>query len=171
MPAGFDHLNELPLEEAEAAFLKCCASARWSHRMAHLCPFQSVEQLLDSADRVWGELKSGDWLEAFQQHPKIGEKRAAAAQTPQAGDWASDEQLGMRNARAELLDSLTKANRAYEDRFGYIFIVCATGKTAEEMLALLKQRLHNAPDAEIRIAAEEQRRITRLRLEKLLRGE
>ncbi len=171
MSRGLHRLNSLSLADAEAGLRECCGSTKWAHRMAHLRPFQSVEQLLDSADRVWGELKPEDWLEAFRCHPKIGEKKAASAQPSQTSGWSSNEQSGTRGARAELLDALAKANRAYEDRFSYIFIVCATGKSAEEMLALLEERLHNAPGSEIRIAAEEQRRITRLRLEKFLRGE
>jgi OHCU decarboxylase len=168
---GLDRLNSLSREEAEAEFLKCCGSAKWAQRMALLRPFQTAEQLHDSAGHVWWELQQEDWLEAFRQHPQIGEKKAAVAQTPRRSKWAREEQSGTRNARPELLDALAQANRKYQERFGHIFIVCATGKSAEEMLALLEQRLHNAPAAEIRIAAEEQSKITRLRLEKLLRGE
>jgi len=168
---GLDRLNSLSREEAEAGFLKCCGSAKWAQRMAQLRPFQTAEQLHDSAGRVWWGLQQEDWVEAFRQHPKIGEKKAAVAQTPRTSQWAREEQSGTRNARPELLDALAQANRKYQERFGCIFIVCATGKSAEEMLALLEQRLHNAPAAEIRIAAEEQSKITRLRLEKLLRGE
>jgi len=173
---GLDRLNSLSREEAETGLLKCCGSVKWAQRMAQLRPFQTAEELHDSASRVWWELQQEDWLEAFRQHPqigekKIGEKKAAVAKAPQTSKWAGDEQSGTRNARPELLDALAQANRKYQERFGYIFIVCATGKSAEEMLALLEQRLHNAPAAEIRIAAEEQSKITRLRLEKLLRGE
>jgi OHCU decarboxylase len=168
---GLDRLNSLSREEAEAGFLKCCGSAEWAQRMAQLRPFQTPVQLYDSAGRVWCGLQQEDWLEAFRQHSKIGEKKAAVAQTPRTSKWAREEQSGTRNARPELLDALAQANRKYQERFGYIFIVCATGKSAEEMLALLEQRLHNAPAAEILIAAEEQSKITRLRLEKLLRGE
>ncbi len=138
--------------------------------MAHLRPFPGPEKLLEAADRVWWELQPEDWLEAFRSHPRIGEK-ASARGSAQARRWSSAEQSGTRDARPELMEAVVKANRAYEARFGYIFIVCATGKSAEEMLALLEQRLQNDPGAEIRVAAEEQRKITRLRLEKLLRGE
>ena len=171
MTRGLDRLNSLSRKEAEAGFLKCCGSAKWAQRMAQLRPFQTAEQLHDSAGRVWWGLQQEDWLEAFRQHSKIGEKKAAVAQTPRTSEWAREEQSGTRNARPELLDALAQANRKYQERFGYIFIVCATGKSAEEMLALLEQRLHNSPAAEIRIAAEEQSKITWLRLEKLLRGE
>jgi OHCU decarboxylase len=139
--------------------------------MAQLRPFSTVEQLLDSAGRVWEQLDETDWLEAFRQHPKIGEEKAAATHASQSSEWAREEQAGTQGAVAKIVEALSDANRKYEDRFGFIFIVCATGKSAAEMLALLEQRLHNSPAAEIRIAAEEQSKITRLRLEKLLRGE
>lgn len=124
---------------------------------------------METADRVWWELGPEDWLEAFRGHPKIGE-RASADGALETRRWSSAEQSGTRGARADVLEALANANRTYEARFGYIFIVCAAGKSAEEMLALLDQRLQNDPGAEIRVAAEEQCKITRLRLEKLLRG-
>src|SRR5260370_13543635 len=164
-------MNAVSGEEAEAVFVKCCGSEEGAKRMAQLGLFQTAEQLHDSAGRVWWGLQQEDWLEAFRQHSKIGEKKAAVAQTPRTSQWAGEEQSGTRNARPELLDALAQANRKYQERFGYIFVVCATRKSAEEMLALLEQRLHNAPAAEIRIAAEEQSKITRLRLEKLFLGE
>ncbi len=138
--------------------------------MAQLRPFPDPEKLLEAADRVWRELGADDWLEAFRSHPRIGEK-APANDSPQARRWSSAEQSGTRDARPNVLERLAEANRAYEVRFGYIFIVCATGKSGEEMLALLEQRLQNDPGREIHVAAEEQPKITRLRLEKLLRGE
>jgi OHCU decarboxylase len=136
--------------------------------MAAERPFEVVAELLESTDRIWWELEPKDWLEAFSHHPKIGEKRAAPAQSSEAARWSEQEQVGTRNAREELLRELAALNRAYEERFGFIFIVCATGKTTEEMLALLRERLGNDLDTELRIAAEEQRRITHLRLRKLL---
>ncbi len=171
MNEGLERLNRLPVEEAEADLRKCCGSGNWARRLAALRPLSSVEQLLAAADRVWWQLAPGDWLEVFHGHPKIGESKAAASLSAEAQRWSSAEQAGTQGTRRELLEALAAGNRAYEARFGYIFIVCATGKTAEEMLALLAQRLQNDPGAEIRIAAEEQRKITRLRLEKLLRGE
>ncbi len=139
--------------------------------MVQLRPFVAIGHLLDSASRIWEQLSESDWLEAFCHHPKIGEKKAAAPQASESREWARREQAGTQGADAKILDELYRANTKYEDRFGFIFIVCATGKTAEEMLALLEQRLHNSRAVEIRIAAEEQSKITRLRLEKLLRGE
>jgi allantoicase len=167
---GLDRLNALSAQEAEANLRKCCGSANWARRMTQLRPFPSPEKLAEAADRVWRELQPEDWLEAFRSHPRIGEK-ASASDSAQARRWAGKEQSGASAARPEILEALARANREYESRFGFIFIVCATGKSADEMLALLEHRLQNDPGAEIRVAAEEQRKITRLRLEKLLRGE
>ena len=118
------------------------------------------EDLLDAAARIWWSLKREDWLEAFAAHPKIGERSDSK--------WSQQEQAGASGASNKTLAVLNEANRAYTEKFGYIFIVCATGKTAEQMLALLKQRMGNDPETELRIAAEEQLRITHPRLEKLL---
>lgn len=168
MTHGLDALNSLAPQEAVAGLLKCCGSLRWAERMAAERPFEVVAELLESADRIWWELLPQDWLEAFRHHPKIGEKKAAATQSSDAARWSEQEQSGTRTAAEEMLAELSSLNRAYEERFGFIFIVCATGKTTAEMLALLKERMTNDPDTEIRIAAEEQRRITHLRLRKLL---
>jgi OHCU decarboxylase len=165
---GLDTLNSLAPGDAVAEFLKCCGSARWAERMAAERPFEVVAELLESTDRIWWELEPQDWLEAFNHHPKIGEKRAAAAQSTDAARWSEQEQSGTRGTGEELMAELGALNRAYEERFGFIFIVCAAGKTTEEMIALLRERLHNDTDAELRVAAEEQRRITHLRLRKLL---
>ncbi len=169
MKAGLERLNALPPEQAEAELLKCCGSTNWARRMARQRPFRAAPELLEAADRVWWELGSEDWLEAFSRHPKIGEKAAAHAPAVETCRWSEEEQAGTRGARQDVLAALAEANRAYQECFGYIFIVCATGKTSEEMLALLRQRLQNDRGAELCIAAEEQRRITHLRLEKLLR--
>jgi OHCU decarboxylase len=165
---GLERLNALPREEAEAELLKCCGSANWARGMAARRPFHEMAKLLKAADLLWWKLGHEDWLEAFSRHPKIGRRAAQQAGPTATERWADEEQAGTRSAAEDLLAALAKANSAYEARFGYIFIVCATGKTSEEMLALLRKRLQNGPVAELRIAAEEQRRITRLRLEKLL---
>lgn len=168
MKNAIARLNGLTPEEASTELRKCCGSMRWAERMSARCPFRDENELYETAEAVWWSLKPSDWLEAFRSHPKIGEKKAASPASDEARRWSEKEQSGTLDASAETLDALAEANRLYEERFGYIFIVCATGKTAPEMLALLRERLHNEPDAELRIAAEEQRRITRLRLEKLL---
>jgi len=161
-------LNQLAATQAEAEFLKCCGSQRWASAMTAARPFGNVDELLAKADSIWWSLNAEDWLEAFRAHPKIGEKKAAAAQSEEAGKWSAQEQSGIRNAAADTMAALAAGNQEYEQRFGFIFIVCATGKSSEEMLAILKRRLQNDAEAEMGIAAEEQRKITRLRLEKLL---
>ena len=157
-------LNRLSVEEARAALLACCGSTRWVSEVAALRPFWDVGQLLNIGGRVWRELPREDWLEAFRAHPKIGESQAQRETGAAARAWAEGEQARARAEAAETLDALTEANREYEERFGFIFIVCATGKSAEEMLALLNARIGNAPDEEMRIAAEEHARICELRL-------
>ena len=167
MNRNLQALNALPRQYAEAALLACCGSRNWARRMADARPFQEIAQLLETADRIWRELPTDDWREAFRQHPKIGQKPSAADST-QASVWSETEQSGTRGASAETRAALAEANREYLALFGYIFIVCATGKTAEEMLALLRQRLQNDAHVELHIAAGEQQRITELRLRKFL---
>ena len=132
-------------------------------------PFADLAEFLKTADKIWWSLNEQDWLEAFRAHPKIGEKKAAAPQTEQARSWSAQEQAGTRKASADTMSALAAANEAYEQRFGFIFIVCATGKSAAEMLTMLQERLANDRPTELRVAADEQRKITRLRLEKLLK--
>jgi OHCU decarboxylase len=163
-----DALNALAPQPCRAELLKCCGSARWAERMAAARPFDDIDSMLERADKIWWALDAGDWLEAFSHHPKIGEKKAAVVQSQEAARWSEQEQSAARTLEEETRAELLALNRAYEERFGFIFIVCATGKTGEEMLALLKERLRNDRDTELRIAAEEQRRITHLRLRKLL---
>lgn len=157
--AALDRLNVLPPGEAEAAFLACCGSRMWARRMAESRPFRDLAGMKEAGDRLWWSLGREDWLEAFAAHPRIGERGSR---------WSEAEQAGARGADAGTLAALVEANRLYESRFDHIFIVCATGKSAAEMLALLRARLDNDPETELRIAAEEQRKITNLRLEKLL---
>jgi OHCU decarboxylase len=134
-------------------------------------PFTSRAAVFSAADEIWRSLGPGDWLEAFSHHPRIGERLAAAPGAAPRNEWAAGEQSGMQHARDAVREAIASVNREYERRFGYIYIVCATGKTPEEMLALARERLGNDPAAELVIAAEEQRRITRLRLDKLLATE
>lgn len=132
-------------------------------------PFGSVERVLDAADEVWRSLEPGDWREAFAHHPRIGEQKSGAPQSERGAAWAAGEQSGVGLAGDATRRALADANREYERRFGYIYIVCASGKSAEDLLVDATQRLRNEPDSELALAAEEQRKITRLRLEKLLR--
>jgi OHCU decarboxylase len=168
MDEALEHLNALTDEEATVELLKCCGSTRWARALAAERPFRDSRVLLESADRVWRGLGREDWLEAFRSHPKIGERKAERKTSEASLRWSEEEQTGTRGAEQDVLDALAEANRIYEQRFGHIFIVCATGKSAPEMLALLRQRLDNDPETELNIAAEEQRRITQLRLIKSL---
>jgi len=161
-------LNSMSPSQAEAEFLKCCGSKHWARRLAGERPFASLNELVDGGERLWWSLKPDDWLEAFHSHPKIGEQKAAAAVTVEAQRWSEDEQSGIRDSAQQIIDELAELNRAYEAKFGFIFIVCAAGKSSEEMLAILSQRLENNPEEELRIAAAEQAKITQLRLAKLL---
>ena len=163
-----DELNQLPFEQAHAEFLKCCGSTAWAKRMTDARPFSDSNDLSSKAEDIGWKLGVEDWLEAFRAHPKIGEKKAAAAQSAEAEAWSAQEQSESERAAAETKAALTKGNRDYEQRFGFIFIICATGKSAEEILAALNDRLDNDPTVELRVAAEEQRKITHLRLQKLM---
>jgi len=150
--------NALPSTEAAEMLLPCCGSRAWSRRVVERRPFKDLADLKEKSDEIWRSLRSEDWREAFAAHPRIGEKGSR---------WSEEEQAGARDADAQTLAELIEANRVYETRFDHIFIVCATGKNATEMLCLLRARLGNDPEIELRIAAEEQRKITNLRLEKL----
>jgi allantoicase len=163
-------LNALPEDAAARELRRCCGSRRWARAMAAARPFDSVETLLATADRVWSRLDRADILEAFAAHPKIGETPPAGTASRSGDDsgWSAAEQAGVQIAGAELRDRLAARNRAYEARFGYIFIICASGLSADEMLAALEARVGHTPDEELPVAAEEQRRITRLRLAKLV---
>ena len=136
--------------------------------MAEARPFADVAALLEQSGQIWRYLEARDWLEAFTAHPKIGSRKATPKQQVQSARWSKGEQSGMHAATALVLDALAEANRLYEEKFGYIFIVCATGKSAEEMLGICRERLSNDANTEIHIAAEEQRKITEIRLKKLL---
>ncbi len=148
--------------------LKCCGSRKWARGMVDARMHRSVSDLVETAGQVWWSLEPHDWLEAFRSHPKIGEKKAAAATAIEAQQWSVAEQAGVNNSAEQTLDELARLNREYEKKFGYIFIVCASGKTSEEMLAILRSRLENDAEDELRIAAGEQAKITELRLKKLL---
>lgn len=163
----FEQLNHASREAAEKRFLDCCGSRKWARMMALVRPFADAAALLEQAEEIWQSLEPQDWLEAFAAHPKIGARRAAPQQPAQSAEWSQTEQSGTHTATDTVRDALAEANRLYEEKFGYIFIVCATGKSAEEMLTLCGERIHNAADLELRIAADEQRKITEIRLRKL----
>jgi OHCU decarboxylase len=162
-----DFLNSLEDPALQAALTKCCASKQWVERMMRSRPFTSDSDLHQHAAECWNTLERADWLEAFAAHPKIGDISSLRAKYVDTGKWASGEQAGVTGANDDTLRRLADGNREYEAKFGYIFIVCATGKSADEMLAILEQRLLNEAAAELEIAAAEQLKITNLRLSKL----
>jgi 2-oxo-4-hydroxy-4-carboxy-5-ureidoimidazoline decarboxylase len=171
-PLTLDGFNGLPIKAAQAELERCCGSKRWVAEMIEARPFISQGALLDSAGRVWRRLSPADWQEAFSHHPQIGAQTGAAksdSKLARTSDWASEEQKGTANASAQTLKKLADGNIAYQARFGYIFLVCATGKSAEEMLGLLEARMSNSPETELKIAAAEQEKITQIRLEKLFK--
>ena len=165
---GLRWLNAMPDEAACAALLNCCGSSAWAERVLVRRPFHDAARLLDAAREVWEKLGKNDWLEAFSHHPKIGERKAEGAPSEQARRWSEQEQRSVANSAPRRLDELASANQRYQARFGYIFIVCASGKSTEEMLAILGERISNDHETELRVAAGEQQKITRLRLEKML---
>lgn len=160
------YLNALEPAAARAALGQCCGARRWVEGMMDLCPFPSDESLLASADRIWFELDPEDWLEAFAHHPRIGE-RSAAGQSPEAQRSSRHEQAGMDQSSRFVQAAMIEKNLAYEDLFGHVFLICATGKSGDEMLTALEHRLLNEPDVELRIAAAEHAQITQLRLHAL----
>jgi len=162
--AEFDHLSEA---EKRDALFKCCGSTNWVNKMLTVLPAEDLVDLLQDADEQWLQCNEQDWLEAFSHHPKIGDKSSLKEKFASTAAWASNEQSGVNQASDDVIDALAKGNDDYFNKFGFIFIVCATGKSAEEMLALLNARLPNDPEKEIRIAAEEQAKITAIRLNKL----
>lgn len=170
LPPGLERLNSLSDGDAEGEFLKCCGSKGWARQMVAQRPFASVAELIQTADRTWWTLTPHDWLEAFRSHPKIGEQRPAQQTSAAALSWSSTEQSGVSRATEDTMQLLGELNRRYEEKFGFIYIVCATGRSSDELLAILRERLPNESDTERSIAAGEQARITQLRLNKLIEG-
>jgi OHCU decarboxylase len=160
-------LNALPRDEAERQLLTCCGSRAWAREVAAGRPYADLDSLLAAGDRVWRALSPSDWLEAFSKHPRIGERAASAAPDLERR-WSEAEQSRARDAAPAALTELAMTNAEYENRFGHVFLICATGRSAAEILDEARARLNNDPDRELRVAAEEQRRITHLRLRKLL---
>lgn len=162
-----ESLDSLPPHEAAMLLQSCCGSSAWVEGMTVRRPFHTLAVLLREADELWWSLSPDDWREAMDHHPRIGERTAAASQTTHAASWSAGEQRGVTGATTDVRQALADGNRSYERKFGHIFLVCATGKSADEMLALLRERMQNDPAMELRVAAAEQAKITRLRLEKM----
>jgi 2-oxo-4-hydroxy-4-carboxy-5-ureidoimidazoline decarboxylase len=160
--------NEIPDQEATQELLPCCGSLAWARALAARRPIPDEASLLAASDGVWKNLGAHDWMEAFSKHPRIGERSAPPAASAQSASWSAQEQQNVAAANAEVLSALTEANREYERKFDRVFIVCATGKSASEMLNILRRRLQNDDATELQAAAEEQRKITNIRLKKWL---
>jgi 2-oxo-4-hydroxy-4-carboxy-5-ureidoimidazoline decarboxylase len=162
------HFNALPEAEARQWLVRCCGAARWVDAMLSSRPFASPLALTSAADAIWKQLEARDYLEAFAHHPEIGADLADLRRKfASTAELSLGEQASVTVASEDTLLALRAGNRAYRERFGYSFIVCATGKSAGQMLSLLERRLLNSAEAELGIAAGEQAQITRLRLEKL----
>ena len=159
--------NAAGADAALDAMIACCCAHRWAEAMVTLRPIPSVFELSEAADRVWSTMEEPDWIEAFACHPRIGERKAARASAKSAA-WSSQEQSSASGAESDVLEELAEGNALYEQRFGFTYIVCATGKSADEMLAILNRRLTSDRATELREAAEQQRQITQIRLGKWL---
>ncbi|MGH7565567.1 MAG: 2-oxo-4-hydroxy-4-carboxy-5-ureidoimidazoline decarboxylase [Gemmatimonadota bacterium] len=159
-------LNALPPDAAEAALCEVCGAHRWTSAVAAARPFANFSALAGAAEAAWDALSREGWIEAFATHPRIGEDHRVS--DGKASAWSRAEQVGMAAAEDVTRAELAEAQREYERKFGWTYIVCATGRTAEEMRADCRARLANDPDAEIAVAAAEERRIGRLRLMRLL---
>lgn len=153
-------------EELRGNLIKCCGSTNWVNEMLEDFP-DTKDKLFDRAEKVWFELGEKDWLEAFTHHPKIGDLASLEKKFGSTKDFTTNEQSSVNHASMETLKELAEYNDKYEKKFGFIFIVCATGKTADEMLSLIKERINNDYNSELRIAMGEQNKITKLRLEKM----
>ncbi len=163
-----ESLNALTISDANEQFELCCGAANWIQKMNRNRPFQNENEVYKKAESIWFSLSSKDWLEAFIHHPKIGDIDSLRKKFHNTKSISENEQSGVNDAAESTLEDLAESNQLYEDKFGFIFIVCATGKSADEMLAMIKIRLNNNVNAEMLNASKEQNKITKLRLEKLL---
>jgi 2-oxo-4-hydroxy-4-carboxy-5-ureidoimidazoline decarboxylase len=165
--------NTADSDSAAAVLLSCCAARRWAEAVAGQRPYENEEALFATADSIWAVMHEQDWLQAFSAHPRIGERKPAevSQQSQQwSSQWSSQEQASVHSAQSAILNELAAGNQLYEERFGFTYIVCATGKSAEEMLSILHRRLASDRESELHEAAEQQRQITQLRLRKWLQG-
>ena len=163
-----ENINNLSKNIQQIELEKCCGSSYWIQTMLESSPFSNKESLHNICDEAWNKCTEEDYLEAFTHHPQIGDIKSLKIKFANTSNWASNEQKGTSLASDEILNQLKSDNDAYLKKFGFIFIVCATGKSAEQMLNLLNERLPNKRDKELKIAAAEQNKITHLRLDKLL---
>ncbi|WP_348264488.1 2-oxo-4-hydroxy-4-carboxy-5-ureidoimidazoline decarboxylase [Telmatobacter sp. DSM 110680] len=167
MNAVLESWNQADEASATEAMLACCGAHRWAAQMIALRPIANIAALSEAADQIWAAMKEADWMEAFACHPRIGDRKVAPL-SEKSTAWSLQEQVGTSGATNDVMRELANGNAKYEQRFGFIYIVCATGKTADEMLTILKRRLANDRVAELKEAAEQQRQITQIRLGKWL---
>jgi allantoicase len=160
--------NSMPEPHLRSALSDFCAAPAWIARMAASRPYPSASALLAAADKAADSLDDAEWREAFRHHPRIGERQAERGQSAYASAASEREQASVAATASSVASELATANREYEERFGHVFIISAAGKSAHEILTMLRARMKNDPETELKVAAEEQRRITRLRLEALL---
>ena len=163
-------LNALDKMQLKELLTNCCGSSNWVKKMSSLFPFADEAQLFQKATATWHACNENDWREAFTHHPKIGGLASLKQKFAATAGWAAGEQASVQQTSQEVLQALYDGNELYEEKFGYIFIVCATGKSAVEMLRLLTIRLHNKQEDEIKTAMEEQNNITAIRIAKLLQS-
>ncbi len=162
--AEFDHL---PTEKKRELLKQCCGSEAWVNKMITIFPVEDLVEFLESAEEKWYECTEEDWKEAFEHHPQIGDINSLKQRFANTAEWAAAEQAGINDSSDEVLQNLAEGNKLYQNKFGYIFIISASGKSAGEILTRLELRLPNSAEAEINMAAEEQNKITKIRLEKL----
>jgi 2-oxo-4-hydroxy-4-carboxy-5-ureidoimidazoline decarboxylase len=162
--------NQLSVDEAIAQIQPCCGSKVWAQQLVMRRPFEDELALTAAADQIWRGLPGEDWMEAFLSHPRIGESRAARTLSQRSTNWSTQEQRNVSVADGAVKAVLARANREYERRFGHIFIVCASGRSATEIVEILQRRMQNDPETEVQEAAEQQRQITQIRLKKWLQG-
>jgi 2-oxo-4-hydroxy-4-carboxy-5-ureidoimidazoline decarboxylase len=160
--------NALPSKEAAEEIWACCGSRAWADKMAAQRPIADESGLLAACDLAWKSLKKSDWLEAFRSHPRIGDTAAPEPTSARSAAWSLEEQQSVERENGDIRMTLAEGNRAYEQRFRRTFIICASGKSAPEILENLKRRLENDDVTELHEAAEQQRLIARLRLKKWL---
>ncbi len=159
--------NHLPATMQHEKLFHCCGCTLWVENLLRQAPYESIEELKLHSDLIWFGLEHKHWLEAFTHHPKIGDIKSLEEKFASTKQWAVGEQASVATASHDTLLNLKNGNDEYEKKFGFIFIVCATGKSAAEMLHLLQERLKNNADEEIKIAAAEQNKITHIRIDKL----
>ena len=163
-----EELNMLDDSALKNELIKCCGSTRWVKQLIAEKPFRSLKDILLKAESSWHNTTEADWIEAFSHHPKIGDLKNLEKKFASTKAMAGNEQSSVNSASLKTLERLAENNALYENKFGFIFIVCATGKSADEMLNLLEARINNDRATELKIASQEQLKITLLRLQKLI---